>query len=74
MKYIPDGIWAYGRINYKIILKEVKNNLVELTLTSEMSAREEYVTDQFHYWKSNGMLEKQFLDALKERIKSKLKK
>ncbi len=74
MKYIPGGIWVNGRINYKIILKEVKANLVEMTLTSELSAREDHVTEEYHYWKSNGILEKQFIDNLKERLEKKSKK
>ena len=65
MKYIPSGIWINGRINYKIILKEVETNVVKMTLTSEMSALESYVTEEYHFWKSNGILETEFIEKLK---------
>lgn len=64
MKYIPGSVWSNGRIAYKIILKEVKSGTIAMTMTSEISAFESYVTEEYHFWKSNGLLEKEFLDRL----------
>ena len=68
MKYIPGGVWSNGRIGYKIILKEVSSGKVNMTMTTEISAFESYVTEEYHYWKSNGLLEKEFLERLEANI------
>lgn len=68
MKYIPNGVWTNGRISYKIILKEVKSGTVTMIMTTEMSAFESHITTEYHYWKSNGIFEKEFLDRLNANV------
>jgi hypothetical protein len=68
MPYIPGGNWVNGRINYKIMLKEIGDGKVSMVLTSDMSGYEAHVTFKVHFWKSNGILEHFFIENLKKII------
>ncbi len=66
MPYIPGANWVNARINYKIVVKELGDGKVSMVLTSEMSGYEAHVTFKVHFWKSNGILEHQLLENLKQ--------
>lgn len=70
MKFIPGSVWENGRLEYKFILKEIEPEVVEMTMTTKMSGHESHVTSIVHFFKSNGLLEKDFLDKLAARIKA----
>lgn len=70
MPYIPGSDWVSGRINYKIVLKEMPDGKVSMTLTSEMSGYESKITYKVHFWKSNGMLEHQIIEDFKKKIEA----
>lgn len=70
MPYLPSAKWISGRINYKIILKEMPDGKVSMTLTSEMSGYEVSVTNKVHFWKSNGLLEHQIIEEFKKKIEA----
>lgn len=72
--YIPAGAWRTGRIQYRFVVKETNDNKVSLTLYSEMSGFETYVTRKVHFWKSNGILETKLLEKLAGVIESSKKK
>lgn len=72
--YIPAGAWRTGRIQYRFVVKETNDNKVNLTLFSEMSGFESYVTRKVHFWKSNGILETKLLEKLAGIIESMKKK
>jgi len=74
MIYVPGGLWDNGRVNYKVILKETSVNNVSMVLVAELSGLETHVSGEYHFWKSNGLLEKQFIDQLKEIVQKKTKK
>lgn len=65
---IRGGQWASGRVQYIIVLKEKEDNSVDFELKAEISAFEEYVTSQVHFFPANGVLEKELIDALKANL------
>ncbi len=66
---IRAGRWVNGRIQYRIILTEnADRTSTNMILKSEMSGFEDYVTSKVHFWNSNGILEKDFLQKLKVNI------
>ena len=71
MKVIPGSIWVNGRLEFKFKVTEVSPDNVALVMTTKMSAHETYVTEIVHFWQSNGLLEKQFLESLNAKIAAK---
>lgn len=65
LPFIRAGKWDSGRIQYKIIIKE-KEDSVEFLLKGEMSGREGYVTNEVHFWKSNGYFEHFLVERIKQ--------
>ena len=65
---IRGGVWETGRIQHKFILKESEDMTVNLLLKSEISGRENNVTNQVHFWQSNGYLETITLELLKKKL------
>ncbi|MGB9771997.1 MAG: hypothetical protein ACPLX7_08505 [Candidatus Kapaibacteriota bacterium] len=68
MPLIRGGIWINGRINYTFKVKENKDGTVHLSFTARLSGFEDFVTHQVHFWKSNGYLETQMLERIKNNI------
>lgn len=64
---IRAGVWESGRVQYKIILKE-KEEQVEMLLKVELSGREGYVTNEVHWWNSNGYFEHFLIESIKENL------
>jgi hypothetical protein len=64
---IRAGVWESGRVQYKIILKEHEEN-VEMILKAELSGREGYVTNEVHWWKSNGYFEHHLIESIKANL------
>lgn len=65
---IRAGTWTNGRIQYIIVLKEKEDQSVDMELKGEISGFEDYVTHQVHFFPSNGVLEKEFIEALKANL------
>lgn len=68
MPLIRGGIWINGRIQYNFKVKENKDGTVFLSFTGKLSGFEDFVTHQVHFWKSNGILETQMLERIKNNI------
>ncbi len=58
--------WVSGRIQYKFVLKELEDESTDIRLVCELSGFESYVTSKVHFWNSNGVLDKQMIDKIKE--------
>lgn len=69
MPFIRGGIWINGRLQYKFMIKEKSDGTVYILMKTEMSGKEDYVTHEFHFWKSNGILEHYMLEAIENKIK-----
>lgn len=65
---IRGGQWISGRIQYKIILKEGKDESTEMKLTGDLSGFESFVTNAVHFWNSNGLLEKEFVARILKKV------
>lgn len=65
---IRGGVWENGRIQHKFILKESEDMSINLLLKSELSGRENNVTNQVHFWQSNGYLETVTIELLKKKL------
>lgn len=65
---IRGAIWENGRFQYKFILKETEDDTVQLILKGEMSGAEMNVTNEVHYWKSNGILEHFIIEDIKTKL------
>jgi len=65
---IRGGIWVNGRMLYKFKIEEIAENKVTLLLSGELSGREDYVTQEVHFWKSNGFFETRILHLIKKNL------
>lgn len=61
---IRGGMWISGRIQYKINIREEAQNKTKITLKAELSGFEEFITNQVHFWTSNGVLERAMMAAI----------
>lgn len=64
--YIRGATWTSLRMQYLFYVTENADNSVEVKLKGEISGYESYITNIFHYFESNGILE----DAMMERLKN----
>ncbi len=62
--FIRGAIWVTLRMQYKFSIKEQDDGIVYLRLVGELSGREDHVTEQVHFWESNGYLEVMMLEKL----------
>lgn len=63
---IRQGIWASGRIQFKINVREEERGKTKVVLKAELSGFEEYITQSVHFWNSNGILEQRAMDLIKK--------
>ncbi|MGE5479508.1 MAG: hypothetical protein ACM3U1_03670 [Chloroflexota bacterium] len=68
MPIIRGGTWTTARFQYKFIVAEQKDGTVSLEIRGEISGREDYVTTQVHFWKSNGILETEMMKKVSANI------
>ncbi len=66
---IRGGTWHTGRMQYKFIIEENDDGSVYLRLVGEISGFESYVTEQVHFWESNGYLEHMMMKRLRKNLK-----
>lgn len=64
--YIRGATWTSLRMQYLFYVTENADHSVEVKLKGEISGYESYITNIFHYFESNGILE----DAMMERLKN----
>ncbi|ROL60134.1 hypothetical protein D9V87_02810 [Bacteroidetes/Chlorobi group bacterium MS-B_bin-24] len=69
MPLIRGGIWINGRIQYTFKVKENPDGSVFISFKGQLSGFEDFVTHQVHFWKSNGILETQMLERIKNNLK-----
>ncbi|MDC1067573.1 hypothetical protein OAQ99_00285 [Candidatus Kapabacteria bacterium] len=62
--------WGNGRMQYKIILKEQEDESVYMLIRGEISGREDQITNEVHFWKSNGRFEHFLLETINEKLAS----
>lgn len=65
---IRAGRWVSGRSQMKFIIKEKDDETTDVRLTTEISGFEEYVTQKVHFWNSNGVLDAQVMEKIKEAL------
>lgn len=65
---IRGGVWITGRVQYKLNVKEESAKKVKVILRAELSGFEEFITNQVFFWPSNGVLEKQMMDAIQTNV------
>ncbi len=68
---IRGGIWITGRVQYRINVKEESARNTKIILKAELSGFEEFITNQVHFWVSNGVLEKRMMDLIIKRVQEK---
>lgn len=66
MPIIRGAIWENARMQYKFILKENDDLSVNVLIKGDLSGREKNVTNEVHFWQSNGMFETQMLDRIRK--------
>jgi hypothetical protein len=69
---IRGGIWTTFRIQYKFNLKEEEGNKTKIVLRAQCSGYEEFITQETHFWNSNGNLEKEMMARLLVNIKKEI--
>ena len=69
MPIIRGGIWTSGRIQYKIILEEINEGEgTSILIKGELSGSEDNVTNEIHFWESNGWFETDLLYRVKNKL------
>lgn len=69
MPVIRGGIWTNGRIQFKIIIEEInEGETMSIKVTGELSGSEENVTNEVHFWQSNGWFETDLLYRIKNKL------
>lgn len=71
MPIIRGAIWDNARIQYKFILKENEDNSTNVTVKGELSGREAMVTNQVHFWQTNGWFETMMIEKIKQKLENK---
>lgn len=69
---IRGGIWTTFRIQYKFNLKEEEGNKTKIILRAQCSGYEEFITQETHFWNSNGNLEREMMARLLANIKKEI--
>ena len=69
---IRGGIWSTFRIQYKFSLKEEEDHTTKITLRAQCSGFEEFITQETHFWNSNGILEREMMARLLANIKKEI--
>lgn len=72
MVYIPNNDWNIGRVTYRLLMNEIDETTTRLRLFVQLSGFEKRITNQFHFFKSNGLLEKEFFENLYSKLGLKL--
>jgi len=65
---IRGGTWMAGRVKYEFKVRELSEDVTYVSLVCGISGFEEGVTNEAHFWNSNGILDKEILDLLKKLI------
>ncbi|MFN3196571.1 MAG: hypothetical protein ACE364_11525 [Chlorobiota bacterium] len=69
MPVIRGGIWTSGRIQYKIIIEEINEGEgTSIIIKGELSGSEDNVTNEVHFWESNGWFETDLLYRIKNKL------
>lgn len=71
---IRNGVWVNGRIQYRLNVREERRNETRIILKAELSGFEEYITNQMHFWNSNGDLERKMMALIKQYTAEEVKK
>lgn len=66
--YIRAGLWTSARMHYTFYVTENDDGTVLVKMKGEISGYEEYVTNKFHYFDSNGQLETTMLTLVKTMV------
>lgn len=69
MPIIRGAIWQNARMQYKFILKENEDMTTNVLIKGDLSGREGHVTNEVHFWQSNGMFETQMIDRIMKKLK-----
>lgn len=62
--YIRGASWSSVRMQYLFYVTELADGTVEVKLKGEISGYEDYITNHFHYFASNGVLEHRIMERL----------
>ena len=60
--------WVSGRVQYIIIIKENDDESVYLRIKGEISGREDKITNEVHFWDSNGWFEHHLLETINGKL------
>lgn len=66
--YIRGGLWTSVRMQYVFYVTEKEDHTVQVIIKGEISGYEEHVTNQFHYFDTNGTLEQRMIERLKRLV------
>ena len=69
--FIRGGIWTSARVQYKILLNDEGNGKISVVFENEFSGFEDHATFKVHFFKTNGLLEYEGFEIIKEIIEKK---
>jgi hypothetical protein len=62
--YIRSPGWTVGRAKLMVTFETLENGKVTVKVLAQLSGYEDSFTNIWHYWKSNGRLEQEAMDAI----------
>lgn len=66
---IRGGVWETGRVQYKIIINEIDGGeKTSVLVKAEISGAETNVTNEVHFWESNGYYETNLLSRVEYKL------
>jgi hypothetical protein len=65
---IRGAVWKNGRVQYKFLLKELEDASVNIVIKAEISGYEGSMTNEVHFWESNGYFEHRMMQKIKESL------
>lgn len=66
--YIRSPGWTVGRAKMMVNFEKLENGKVTVKVLGQLSGYEDRFTNLWHYWKSNGRLEQEAMDAINSAV------
>jgi hypothetical protein len=66
--YMRSPGWTTGRVKLFVTLEEIDSNRTAVKVLGQLSGYEERFTNRWHYWRSNGKLEDEAMNAIVQAV------
>jgi hypothetical protein len=68
--YMRSPGWTTGRVKLWVSLEQIDSNRTAVKVLGQLSGYEERFTNRWHYWRSNGKLEEDAMNAIVQAVEA----